>query len=91
LEIGYTLLAIATEMEKMVERFAKQNSRLGDEGRYFRFSVLKGLEDIGLEDSKEKNVIVVATSRYFESQDVLRQMKACGNNLAERGCMSMFA
>jgi hypothetical protein len=57
----------------------------------FRFRVLKGLEDIGLEDSKHKNVIVAVTSRYFESQDISRQMKACGNNLAERECMSLFA
>lgn len=77
--------------EWSAERFAKQNSWLGDEGRYFRFSFLKGLEDMGLEDSKQKNVIVAATSRYFKSQDVLRQMKGCGSNLADRECMSMFA
>jgi hypothetical protein len=46
---------------------------------------------LGLEDSKHKNVIVAVTSRYFESQDISRQMKACGNNLADRECMSLFA
>jgi len=84
-------LAIATETEKTAERFAREKARLGDEGRYFRFSVLRGLEDIGLEEYKQKNAIVAATSRYIQSQDVLRQMKACGSNLAQRECMSIFA
>jgi hypothetical protein len=91
LEIGQVLLAIATETEKTAERFARDKARLGDEGRYFRFSVLRGLEDIGLEEYKQKNAIVAATSRYIQSQDVHRQMKACGNNLAKRECMSIFA
>ena len=65
LEIGHILLAIATETEKMAERFVKQNLQLGDEGRYFRFDVLKGLVDIWLEDSKQESVIFAATSRYF--------------------------
>jgi hypothetical protein len=91
LEIGQALLAIVTETEKTAERFARHHSRLGDEGRYFRFSVLRGLEDIGLEEHKQKNAIVVATSRYVASQDVFKQMKACGNNLAERECTSHVA
>jgi hypothetical protein len=91
LEIGQTLLDIATETEKTAERFARDKERLGDEGRYFRFNVLRGLEDIGLEDSKQKNAIVAATSRYVAFQAVFKQMKACGNNLAERECTSMFA
>jgi hypothetical protein len=91
LEIGKALVALATETEKTAERFARDKARLGDEGRYFRFNVLRGLEDIDLEEYKQKNAIVAATSRYLQSQDVHRQMRACGNNLAERECMSMLA
>jgi hypothetical protein len=78
MEIGQSLLTMATETKKTAKRFAREKARLGDEGRYFRFSVLRGLEDIGLEEYKQKNAIVAATSRYIQSQDVLRQMKACG-------------
>jgi predicted acylesterase/phospholipase RssA len=91
LDVGQTLLAIATETEKTAERFCRDKSRLDDEGRYFRFNVLKGLEDIGLEDSKQRNAIIAATSRYVQSQAVFKQMKACGNNLTRRECASMFA
>jgi hypothetical protein len=91
LKIGQALLAITTETEKTAERFARHHSRLRNEGRYFRFSVLRGLKDIGLEEYKQKNAIVAAISRYVAFQDVFKQMKACGSNLAERECMSMFA
>jgi hypothetical protein len=82
-------VALATETEKQAERFARDRLRLGDEGRYFRFSVLRRLEDIGLGEYMQKNAIVAATNRYIQSQDVHRQRKACGTNLAERECMSL--
>ena len=91
LDIGQSLLAIATETEKTAERFCRDKSQLDDEGRYFRFNVLKGLEDISLEDSTQKNAIMAVTSRYVESQAVFKLMKACRNNLTERECASTFA
>ena len=48
-KIGKSLIAIVTETENTAERFARDKSDLADENRYFRFNVLKGLEDIGLE------------------------------------------
>ena len=86
--IGQSLVAMATETEKTAERFNRDKSRLDDKGRYYRFNVIRGLEDIALEDSKRKNEIIAATDRYVESQAVFKQMKACGNNLAERQCTS---
>jgi len=84
--IGKSLLAIATETEKTAERFSRDKSRLDDAGRYYRFNVLRGLEDIGLEDSKRKNAIVAATDRYIESQVVFKQMKACADSMSGREC-----
>ncbi len=86
--IGKTLVAIATETEKTAERFCRENSHLDNEGRYFRFNVLRGLEGIGLEDSKQKNAIIAATSRYIESQAVFKQIKACASILAGRNVRS---
>ena len=59
--IGKSLLAIATETEKIAERFCRDKSALDDMGRYYRFNVLRGLKNIGLEDIKQKNAIIVAT------------------------------
>jgi hypothetical protein len=84
--IGQSLLAIATETEKTAERFCRDKSRLDDMGRYYRFNVLRGLEGVGLEDSKRKNIIIAATDRYIESQVVFKQMKACADNMSGREC-----
>jgi hypothetical protein len=52
--IGETLVAIATETEQTVERFRRDKVHLDNSGRYYRFNVAHGLEDIGLEESKRK-------------------------------------
>lgn len=84
ISIGPSLLAIATETEKTAERFSRDKSSLEETGRYYRFNVLRGLEDIALEDSKRKNAIIAATDRYLESQAVFKQMKACADNMSRR-------
>lgn len=75
--IGETLVAIATETEQTAERFRRDKAHLDDTGRYYRFNVTRGLEDIGLEESKRKKDIAAATRRYVGLQDVLKQMQAC--------------
>ncbi|KAF2464786.1 uncharacterized protein BDR25DRAFT_319046 [Lindgomyces ingoldianus] len=82
--IGESLLVIATETEKTAERFSRDKSRLDDAGGYYRFNVLKGLEDIRLEESKQKNAIIAATDRYIELQAVFKQMKKCANRISGR-------
>jgi hypothetical protein len=49
LHIGKTLAAIATETEQTAERFRRERLLLDSTGRYYRFNVVRGLEDIGLE------------------------------------------
>ena len=41
--------------------------------------VLRGLEDLGLEDLNRGNAIIAATDRYIESQAVFKQMKTCAD------------
>ncbi|XTI91299.1 FabD/lysophospholipase-like protein [Cenococcum geophilum] len=84
--IGKILLAIATETEKTADRFSRDKSQLNDTGRYYRFNVLRGLEEIALEDSKQKSAIIAATDRYIESQAVFKQMKTCANSMSGREC-----
>lgn len=86
LQIGTTLVAIATETEQTAERFQRDKAHLDNSSRYFRFNVLRGLEDIGLEDSTKRKEIAAATRRYVASQDVFKQMQACAGNLAGREC-----
>ena len=86
LHIGPTLVAIATETEQTVERFKRDKTHLDDTNRYYRFNVIRGLEDVGLEESKKRKDIAAATRRYVGAQDVLRQMQACADDMARREC-----
>lgn len=82
--IGETLVAIVTETEQTAERFQQHKAHLDETGRYYRFNVVRGLEEIGLEKSEKKKEIAAATHRYVASQEVFKQMRACANNLARR-------
>ncbi|KAL1892639.1 hypothetical protein Sste5346_006924 [Sporothrix stenoceras] len=84
LGIWATLKDLATETEKTAQQFHRDKSSLDNEGRYYRFNVDHGLEEIGLEESKKKKEIAAATRRYFESQTVFKQMQACANSLSGR-------
>lgn len=86
LHIGETLVTIATETEQTAERFRRDKSHLEDSGQYYRFNVDRGLEEIGLEESKKRKEIAAATRRYVGSQGVFKQMQACANNIAGREC-----
>ena len=86
LHIGLTLVDIATETEQTAETFRRDKTHLDNTRRYYRFNVIRGLEDIGLEESKKRKDIAAATRRYIESQDVYRQMQACADNIADREC-----
>jgi len=54
-------------MEKTVERFSYDKSRLNNTKWYYRFNILRGLEDIKLEDLKRKNIIITAIDQYIKS------------------------
>jgi hypothetical protein len=90
LGMGHTLVSIATETEATAQSFHREHSELDDRHCYFRFNVLRGLEDVGLEETKKKDIIISATRNYIERQEVYKQMRACGENLWERPCASYF-
>ena len=91
IDIAKTLKEITMDTEYTAEVFRREHRELAIENRYFRFNVEKGLEKIGLEDSKRRNAIVAATRRYYESQAVLEQMQACRETLWTRECISIYA
>ncbi|KAH8595465.1 ankyrin repeat-containing domain protein [Bisporella sp. PMI_857] len=84
LHIGETLVAIATETERTAERFQRDKAYLDNGGRYFRFNVVRGLEDLGLEESAKAKDIAAATRRYVASQETFKQMHACAGTLRDQ-------
>ncbi len=89
LEVAKTLKDISLETEKTARKFYDEQYQLRLEGRYFRFNVTKGLEDVGLEHANKRREIAAATRAYIsETKD---EMEKCYNNLKERECASIFA
>lgn len=88
--IGKTLVAIATETEQTAERFRRDKSYLDNIGRYYRFNVARGLEDIGLEETIRRKEIAAATRRYVQAQEVFKQMQACAGNAGVRECFGEY-
>jgi predicted acylesterase/phospholipase RssA len=84
LHIGETLVAIATETEQTAERFRRERQLLDSTDRYYRFNVVRGLEDIGLEEAAKVKEMAAATRRYISSQEVHKQMQACASKVARR-------
>jgi hypothetical protein len=77
-DIATTLKEIATENEKRAKTFHNEHWDLDVRNLYFRFNVLNGLEDIGLEVASQRDAVISATNRYLDSRTVTNQMKLCG-------------
>jgi len=89
-EVGHALVAIATNTDKIADTFQKHHSNLYSERRAFRFNVLQGLENVGLEEASKISDIEAATRRYIQTEDTFVSLKACAANLKERECMCQF-
>ncbi|RKK08777.1 hypothetical protein BFJ65_g16440 [Fusarium oxysporum f. sp. cepae] len=82
LGIRAILTSLATKTEKTAEQFRCDKADLDNKGRYYRFNVSHGLEDVSLAESTKQREIAAATGKYVASQDMFRQMKACASGLA---------
>lgn len=85
-QLGKALIAIATDTEEQAGRFQKDHSNLYQTNRAYRFNVLRGLENVGLEEKSKWNEIKAATRAYIQTEDVFVKMKRCGISLREREC-----
>lgn len=53
-DVATTLKDISLETEKTAKKFGDEQYQLRQEGRYFRFNVIKGLDNIGLEHANKR-------------------------------------
>ncbi len=84
--IASTVIRISTETEQTATRFARVNTPLlGDplpiKDIYFRFNVVKGLEEIGLERHEDMAKIAAATKVYLSSPQISTNLIACAEAL----------
>jgi hypothetical protein len=90
IDIGKTLLDLATDTERTAELFLREHRGLALRKCYFRFNVERGLEAVGLEDFQQKNVIAAATRKYITSQAIFEHIQLCAENLSTRECAPLF-
>ncbi|KAI9683039.1 MAG: hypothetical protein M1822_006232 [Bathelium mastoideum] len=83
-DIGQTLLAMSTETETTAQNFLRRHTDMHTERRYFRFNVLKGLEQVGLEDAEKATVIVAATRRYLAIEAIRKDLQSCADSLRQQ-------
>jgi predicted acylesterase/phospholipase RssA len=77
ISVAKALVNIALDTEKVAETFQRHHATLFQENRAFRFNVIRGLEDIGLEEASKQGHILAVTRRYLQSQDVFSQLEKC--------------
>lgn len=89
MDVAKTLVQITLDTEKTAETFQRHHSALYSENRAFRFNVIRGLEDVGLEEASKEGQILAATRRYLESQDVFGLLEKCSQALkGQQECVS---
>lgn len=87
LQVAKALQAIATDTEEEAEIFRKHHTKLFQTKKAFRFSVIRGLEGIGLEEVDKWGQIKAVTQMYVQTEEVHVLIKECARNLKERECM----
>ncbi|KAH6649430.1 acyl transferase/acyl hydrolase/lysophospholipase [Chaetomium tenue] len=76
-----TLVDITTETESTAARFIKRWRQQYDEGRFFRFNVEQGLQDVGLQEYDKRGVIETATDQYMAETVQESRVRECVQNL----------
>jgi hypothetical protein len=79
--LSQTVVRIATETENTEKKFIARWAKHFDEGRYFRFSVDQGLQDIKLDEYKKKGAIEAATEGYLAHMAQKFRVRDCIQNL----------
>lgn len=79
-----TLVRISTETEYSAKKFIARWRGLYDEGRYFRFNVDQGLQDVILHEYNQQGKIQAATQLYVEDQAQKFRVRDCVQNLEQK-------
>ena len=85
LELAHRLKDMVTDSEKTNKSFRMENSDMVRNGRLFRFNVMLGLADVGLEEHQAVNRIATYTDNYLDDPDIYDLVQSCVGNLCEGG------
>lgn len=80
LSLANRLKEIVVDSEQTNREFRLENNDMIRNGRLYRFNVLHGLAEVGLEEHQAINRIATYTDRYLDDPDVFDMVQACANN-----------
>lgn len=75
--------AIVTQTEQTANDFMLANKPMDKENRLFRFTVLHGLAEVGLQEWKQRGDIASATQSYLRRGEVSKHMEYCIEQLSK--------
>ncbi|KAJ5995750.1 hypothetical protein N7481_002727 [Penicillium waksmanii] len=90
-EVVRVLEAISMETEQTADRFRRQYTDLFQLRRAFRFNVVRGLENVGLEEVSKWGSIKAATRNYVQTEEAYVAMRDCTKSIREGGRNVSFA
>lgn len=73
--------AILTQTERTASDFHLRNPSMAQEKLLFRFNVIHGLAEVGLEEHKETGKIADATQSYVDTGEAGDKLKECVQRL----------
>lgn len=79
-----TLVGISTETEETERKFIARWAEHFDKKRFFRFNVEQGLQNVGLDEYRERGRIEAATHEYLGHQNQKFQVRDCAQNLRQK-------
>lgn len=85
LELANRLKDMVTDSEKTNRSFRMENNEMVRNGRLYRFNVMLGLANIGLEEHGAINKIATYTDNYLDDPDVFEMVQSCVDNLRRGG------
>lgn len=87
--IRESIVNIATETERTALRFHEAHRSLFSGGRAFRFNVLHGLRDVGLDEWERGGEIRARTRAYLNQPAQDHDFRLCAKQLATHASMLM--
>ncbi|KAJ6024860.1 hypothetical protein N7540_005657 [Penicillium herquei] len=90
-EVARALQAIAMETEQTADLFRRQYTDLFQSRRAFRLNVIRGLDNVGLEEVSKWGIIKAVTRNYVQSEEAYVMMRDCTESIKEGGRIESFA
>lgn len=77
-----TTVRVAKDTEQAARGFMTRYRSLFRQKGYFRFNVVEGLQEVGLEDNEKQGIVESAAEYYLTSQEQIYMLQDCAGKLS---------